>query len=93
MKPIPLPAFTDNYIWLLHDAHQALLVDPGNAQPVLAALQQRRLQLETILVTHHHADHAGGVDTLRQATQALDATTGDEVSIFAALRQRKNEFQ
>ena len=70
MKLIPLPAFTDNYIWLLHDAKQALVVDPGDAQPVLEALQQLGLQLQAILVTHHHPDHTGGVDALREATGA-----------------------
>lgn len=70
MKLTPLPAFTDNYIWLLHDGRQALVVDPGDAAPVLAALQQHKLQLGAILVTHHHADHTGGVATLRQTTGA-----------------------
>lgn len=70
MKLIPLPAYADNYIWLLHDGRQALVVDPGDAQPVLEALQQLGLQLEAILVTHHHADHTGGVAALRQATGA-----------------------
>jgi hydroxyacylglutathione hydrolase len=70
MKLTPLPAFTDNYIWLLHDGRQALVVDPGDAAPVLAALQQQNLQLAAILVTHHHADHTGGVAALRLATGA-----------------------
>ncbi|MDD5333432.1 MAG: hydroxyacylglutathione hydrolase [Rhodoferax sp.] len=70
MKLIPLPAFTDNYIWLLHDGQQALVVDPGDAQTVLAALQRCKVQLGTILVTHHHPDHTGGVAALRQATGA-----------------------
>lgn len=55
---------------MLHDGHQALVVDPGDAQPVLAALQQGGLTLAAILVTHHHGDHTGGVDTLRKATGA-----------------------
>ncbi len=67
---IPLPALTDNYVWLLHDGHQALVVDPGDAQPVFDALQREGLQLKAILVTHHHADHVGGVDALRNATGA-----------------------
>ena len=46
------------------------MVDPGDAAPVLAALQQHKLQLAAILVTHHHADHTGGVAALRQATGA-----------------------
>jgi hydroxyacylglutathione hydrolase len=70
MNLLPLPAFTDNYIWLLHDCHKAIVVDPGDAQPVLSALQQYGLQLDAILVTHHHADHVGGVDVLREATGA-----------------------
>ncbi len=67
---IPIPAFADNYLWLLHDGHQALVVDPGDAAPVQRVLQQNNLQLCAILVTHHHADHTGGVDTLRNETGA-----------------------
>jgi hydroxyacylglutathione hydrolase len=70
MKLIPLPAFTDNYIWMLHDGRRALVVDPGDSQPVLEALQREGLKLEGILVTHHHADHTEGVDALREATGA-----------------------
>jgi len=70
MKLIPLPAFQDNYLWVLHDGHRALVVDPGDAQPVLAFLQRDGLQLEAILVTHHHPDHIGGVDALREAAGA-----------------------
>ncbi len=54
----------------MHDEHQALVVDPGDAQTVLEALQRLDLRLEAILVTHHHADHTGGVDALREATGA-----------------------
>lgn len=70
MKLIPLPAFQDNYLWLLHDGQRALVVDPGDAAPVQAFLARQGLQLEAILVTHHHPDHTGGVDTLREATGA-----------------------
>ncbi|EER59908.1 hydroxyacylglutathione hydrolase [Acidovorax delafieldii 2AN] len=70
MNLLPLPAFTDNYIWMLHDTRQAIVVDPGDAAPVLHALQAQGLQLQAILVTHHHADHVGGVPTLREATGA-----------------------
>jgi len=70
MTLIPLPAFNDNYIWLLHDGVRALVVDPGDASVVLSALDQLAVQLDGILVTHHHGDHTGGVDVLRHATGA-----------------------
>ena len=55
---------------MVHDERHALVVDPGDAQPVLEALQQLGLQLVTILVTHHHGDHTGGVAALREVTGA-----------------------
>jgi hydroxyacylglutathione hydrolase len=64
-----LPAFADNYIWMLHDGTQAVVVDPGDAAPVLQALDTQGLRLAGILVTHHHADHVGGVDALRPRLQ------------------------
>lgn len=66
MNLTALPALSDNYIWMFDDGRHAVVVDPGAAAPVLAALQARRLELAAILVTHHHADHVGGVDALRQ---------------------------
>lgn len=71
MELIPLPAFQDNYLWLLHHRGHALVVDPGDAGPVHDALQQHDLVLDGILVTHHHADHTGGVAELQQATSAI----------------------
>ena len=70
MKLVPLPAFQDNYLWVLHDGQRALVVDPGDAQPVLSFLSQSGLSLQAILVTHHHRDHVGGVDAVREATGA-----------------------
>lgn len=70
MKLIPLPAFADNYIWMLHDESRALVVDPGDPQPVLEALQRLGVKLDAILVTHHHHDHTGGVNALRDSTGA-----------------------
>ena len=61
-----LPAFNDNYLWLIDNGQSAVVVDPGDARPVLQILAQRGLQLEKILVTHHHADHIGGIDALLQ---------------------------
>ena len=70
MNLLPLPAFTNNYIWMLHDSREAVVVDPGDAAPVLQALHDKGLSLRGILVTHHHGDHVGGVNTLRAATGA-----------------------
>jgi hydroxyacylglutathione hydrolase len=71
MELIALPAFTDNYIWLLHDDDHALVVDPGDSAPVLAWLQQHPgITLDLILVTHHHADHTGGLPELVARTGA-----------------------
>ena len=76
MDLIALPAFQDNYFWMLHNGRQALVVDPGSAAPVLAALQQHDLALASILVTHHHADHTGGVAELHGLTGALSFYRG-----------------
>ena len=61
---IPIPAFEDNYIWLLHNNSDAVVIDPGDAAPVIAALAKLNLTLTAILITHHHADHIGGVHDL-----------------------------
>jgi hydroxyacylglutathione hydrolase len=64
LEYVPVPAFTDNYIWLVSNGRDAVVVDPGEAAPVRAFLAQRRLRLSAILLTHHHADHVGGVADL-----------------------------
>ncbi len=56
----PISAFRDNYIWAIHDDKNAVIVDPGDAAPVFAFLQEKKLNLVTILITHHHNDHIGG---------------------------------
>ena len=68
-----LPAFSDNYIWLLQDraTRRCAVVDPGDAQPVLSWLAAHPdWQLTDILVTHHHPDHIGGVAKLKEACGA-----------------------
>ncbi|MNG82060.1 Hydroxyacylglutathione hydrolase [compost metagenome] len=68
-----LPAFSDNYIWLLQDTakRRCAVVDPGDAGPVIAWLDAHPgWVLEDILVTHHHNDHVGGVEQLKQRTAA-----------------------
>ena len=64
MNLVAVPAFTDNYLWLLHDGRSAFVVDPGDAAPVKEALRSLGLDLQGILVTHHHGDHLGGVRDL-----------------------------
>jgi len=60
-----IPAFTDNYIWAVHDGRHCVLVDPGDATGPLDFLKRRGLRLAGILLTHHHADHTGGVAAIR----------------------------
>jgi hydroxyacylglutathione hydrolase len=65
MNLLALPAFTDNYIWMLHEGKEALVVDPGDAAPVLAVLGEHGLTLTAILVTHRHPDHVAGLPALQ----------------------------
>ncbi|WP_061239169.1 hydroxyacylglutathione hydrolase [Ectopseudomonas composti] len=76
-----LPAFNDNYIWLLQDARsrRCAVVDPGDAAPVLAWLQAHPdWTLSDILITHHHFDHVGGVEALKKASGARVAGPATE---------------
>ena len=61
---IRIPAFNDNYIWLLRNGAAAVVVDPGDARPVIEVLEREGLSLAAILITHHHVDHQGGVAAL-----------------------------
>ncbi|RZI43286.1 hydroxyacylglutathione hydrolase [Herbaspirillum sp. HC18] len=95
LNVLTVPAFQDNYLWLIHDGVHAAAVDPGDAAPILAALAENRLALAAILLTHHHADHVGGVpellkhfnvpvfgprnDAIAQVTRALDE--GDRITV------------
>ncbi|NYT80060.1 hydroxyacylglutathione hydrolase [Alcaligenaceae bacterium] len=67
---IPVPAFTDNYIWMVHKNGHAIVVDPGQSAPVEKALKDQDLVLDAILLTHHHGDHVGGVLALQRQTNA-----------------------
>ena len=61
-----IPALQDNYIWAIHDDHHVTVVDPGEAAPVLVFLIAHGLQLDSIMITHRHADHIGGIAKLRE---------------------------
>lgn len=73
LQIVPIHAFKDNYIWLIHNGSLAIVVDPGDAEPVIEALAALKLKLDTILVTHHHHDHIDGIPAL------LDAFPGTKV--------------
>ncbi len=64
-----IPAFDDNYIWMLKFNNQAVVVDPGDATPVKAALKEMGVTLNAIIITHHHHDHTGGVKALLEDTK------------------------
>ncbi|WP_111496063.1 hydroxyacylglutathione hydrolase [Marinobacter bohaiensis] len=94
---VPIPAFSDNYIWCVTDRNsgKALVVDPGQAAPVADYLRANDLTLDSILITHHHPDHVGGVAELEETFQpqaiygpadspfqgcSVTLTEGDQVS-------------
>ena len=78
MRLLALPAFEDNYIWaLVDDDGDALVIDPGDAAPVLAATGNG-LWPAAVLITHHHADHAGGVAALRARWPTLPVFAPDD---------------
>ncbi|UWX03619.1 hydroxyacylglutathione hydrolase [Pseudoxanthomonas sp. NC8] len=81
MRLSVLPAFGDNYIWVLRDGGPALLVDPGDAAPVLAAAADDGLEPAAILLTHHHPDHCGGVPALLERWPALPVFAPDDARI------------
>lgn len=107
-KVIPITAFTDNYIWLIVDevSQQAIVVDPGNAQPVLKTLAKLDIQLLAIFITHHHWDHSNGIQELSQhysipvygpANETIDGvnlflTENDEINLSTSFNFRALEI-
>ena len=61
---LPIKAFKDNYIWLIQEKLNGIIVDPGDAKPVLKTLKEKKIDLKAILITHKHHDHMGGVEEL-----------------------------
>ena len=96
LKIIPLPAFTDNYIWAIVYGNSCVVVDPGDSSPVFDFLESNNLGLERILITHHHSDHTGGMLALAKKYDCpvygptgehikgltSKVSEGDEITIF-----------
>lgn len=76
----PVPAFADNYLWILsvRSSKRAVCVDPGDAGPVIQALDRRDMVLDTILLTHHHYDHIGGVAELAERSPGVAVIAPDD---------------
>lgn len=76
-----IPAFNDNYIWLLRAPHgrAVAVVDPGDAAPVEAVLEREGLELSAIVLTHHHPDHTGGVQQLRRRGAVVFGPRGEDI--------------
>ncbi|OOS00295.1 hydroxyacylglutathione hydrolase [Haemophilus paracuniculus] len=83
LKITPIPARSDNYIWLIEQGSQAMVVDPSLAEPVLNALAEKSLDLTAILLTHNHADHTDGVAEIVANYPNLLIYGSSEVAEFA----------
>jgi hydroxyacylglutathione hydrolase len=82
MEIVAVPAFTDNYLWLVHDetSGETAVVDPGDAAPVLAETRRRGWTITQVWNTHWHPDHTGGNLTIKEATGArVSAPAGENI--------------
>ena len=86
-----IPAFVDNYIWMLSDGKRVAVVDPGDAKPVLKMLEARGLEMAAILITHHHPDHTGGIKALRERWDVPVYGPAAEAAKFAGLTHPLND--
>lgn len=94
MQILPLPAFKDNYIWVIREGNRAAVVDPGDEVPVLAYLAQEKLTLTAILVTHHHRDHVGGLPGLLAACPVpVFALSGEPIALVSHPLEDNQTFE
>ena len=92
LKIRPIPAFQDNYIWLIQNGNHVAVVDPGDAVPVISTLQNENLTLDAILITHHHNDHIGGVQSLLKEYQTQVFAPTNEHFDFTHQAVRENDL-
>ncbi len=90
LNVIAVPAFEDNYLWLMHEegSAEAYVVDPGDSVPIEAALKSNNLNLAGILLTHHHWDHTGGVEALT-SNRSIPVYGPDSANIPQVTQQLK----
>ena len=91
-----IPAFTDNYLWLIrsvYGSNKVAIIDPGDAAPVMAAMRKDQLELAAIFITHHHADHIGGVSELMEHYPAVQVYGPEDVRIPMAQHKVYEQFQ
>jgi hydroxyacylglutathione hydrolase len=86
-----VPLLSDNYAWILHDGTSAVVVDPGQAEPVSRILSRAKLNLSHVLCTHHHTDHIGGVDELKRMYNASVIGPDDSRMPFVDDRVRDDD--
>lgn len=82
----PIKAFNDNYIWAVtaKGSHKLVLVDPGDAQPCIEYMKSNNLELAAILITHHHADHTGGIAALKK----YSTTQNNELIVYGPANEK-----
>lgn len=96
LKVIPIPAFKDNYIWLITnpDNNFGVIVDPGEAQPVLEKIKELNIKLAAILITHHHPDHSGGImELLNHYAVPVFGSAHEEVAGITVQVNENNEVK
>src|SRR3982750_2059416 len=101
MEIVPVPAFTDNYIWLVHEepSGETAVVDPGDAAPALAEAQRRGWTITQVWNTHHHWDHTGGNLAIKAATgasvsgPAAEGIKGRDVALYEGSELRIGEHR
>lgn len=76
---VPLPAFSDNYMWCLIKGQNLAVVDPGEAAPILNYLEKHNLNLKAVLVTHHHYDHTNGLKDLVRRHKDIEVFGSDQI--------------